>query len=363
MKKMFFYPLLLFFVGGTILHSCRKGDIMKNGIPTRDSTGNSTGNSKSGPDVYLAVNERGAFYSQGITYSYQQGKYYKNNVPVTIPRCENLASITVSGNDVYAWAGRTNPFTYWKNGLEVAIPNFTPNHSTRIGALFVSGGDVYIPVTEFDYNGGTEEYTYSIATYRKNNTRVTLSDSSTINIATSITVSERGTYVTGFEVGNDSTRAKYWFNGSPVYLPGDVNDAAFAELIVVSGNDVYIGGEIGGRIVYWKNGNLVYVTDGTYRDLLTSMAVSGSDVYLAGNEYHQSKSIAMYWKNGTPVVVSPNSIQSYANGIAVDGNDVYVAGSEGINLKAIYWKNGIPAFISNSPNENESEAVSICLSK
>src|ERR1044072_8861985 len=67
------------------------------------------------------------------------------------------------------------------------------------------------------------------------------------------------------------------------------NDAAFT-----SGMDVYIAGTTNGKAVYWKNGTPVILAD-TGR--ATSMTLSGSDVFVAG-QVGSAKISAAYWKNG-----------------------------------------------------------------
>jgi hypothetical protein len=67
--------------------------------------------------------------------------------------------------------------------------------------------------------------------------------------------------------------------------------------------------------------------------------------------------IAMYWKNKSPVKLTDGSTDDQANSIAVSGTDVYVAGTA--NGIATYWKNGKAVNLSNVP----SAANSIFLSK
>src|SRR5205814_3244510 len=66
------------------------------------------------------------------------------------------------------------------------------------------------------------------------------------------------------------------------------------------------------------------------------------DVYVAGKEYNGSIAIAKYWKNGQAITLGNGVNWSTANSIAVVGSDVYVAGTEVIGpYKQIdkYWKN------------------------
>ena len=51
---------------------------------------------------------------------------------------------------------------------------------------------------------------------------------------------------------------------------------------------------------------------------------------------------AKYWKNGSPVILSGASMQTRTTSIAVSGSDVYLLGwvSIGHNIVGTYWKNG-----------------------
>lgn len=113
---------------------------------------------------------------------------------------------------------------------------------------------------------------------------------------------------------------------------------------------VYIGGTIYSSTyngirqpAYCVNDKLIRC-ESSYHAIVTSMFVSGTDVYLAGDEAagaivfdNAREPLATYWKNGKRVRLSNSP--STATAIFVDGDDVFVAGT--VNNKPVYWKNNV----------------------
>ena len=350
-------------------------------------------------DVYVAgYTSDDANYPYPVYNAYQtRGEhptYWKNGSPVQLSygnyrgdyniKSGRTSAIAVSGNNVYVagfgtWFSPTRgqlPYgVFWKDGFPLDPDLMNMPGTYELYSLAVSNNDIYM----------TGWGTPSIATYWKNENPVELLPAyspSTLNIlstATSIAVSGNDVYVSGSQYeqlspagGWSKVFAEYWKNGNLVKLT-DGSKNTYTSSIAVSGTDVYVAGsDVEGVAKYWKNGTLVNLTDGSTGATANSITVSGTDVYVAGTQwdgnliqysngytvYHRNP-IAKYWKNGQPVNLTDGSKWAEAKSIVVSGTDVYVAGFEGGVAK--YWKNGSPVILGEV--SKKSEAYSIFLVK
>ena len=133
-------------------------------------------------------------------------------------------------------------------------------------------------------------------------------------------------YVAGHEERTTAWVAMLWANGQP--LPLDEEHSSTATGVAVAGGDVYVSGSVRfgptSEAVYWKNGQVVRLTDGTREAWATDIAVAEGSVYVVGVEGAR----AMVWKDGVPTPLTSGARQAVPEAIAVADAHVYVAGSE-----------------------------------
>ena len=286
-------------------------------------------------------------------------------------------NVYVAGNETN---GTISAAVYWKNGTRVILSDVSK--SSQANSIVVSGNNVFVA-------GAESNGIYYVAKYWKNGESVNLTDGTVDAIANSIAVLGNDVYVTGFnggtpypaapdEIGN---HAFYWKNGKIVYLSEGAVPATSSEAtaVFVSGNDVYVSGGIavinsngdGVMIpVYWKNNQLVEMGENQFFAEGVAIMASGNDVYMAGVDDNDVE----IWKNGKPVNLSSdlvNVVDINIKSIFVSGNDIYAAGT-GSTASGLfgppsrtygeYWKNGIIVNLSNQADSTMTRANSIFVS-
>jgi hypothetical protein len=167
------------------------------------------------------------------------------------------------------------------------------------------------------------------------------------------------------------TKPALWKNGE-VLLTLETGKGDFMD-IAVDESGWYLTGQSGGKAVYWKNGEMIPLTDGSERySIAGGIALAEGGVYIAGNyggprvyaRGHDEAEdwrgryggTAVYWKDGEMINLEGGSA---AHDIAVDGGDVYVSGAKeprrGASQQAVLWKNGEAAgFLDQlDPGQND----------
>lgn len=288
-----------------------------------------------------------------------QAKLWKdNNLALTLADQAVATAIAISGSDVYiagyanapaAPTGETHVrAVYWKNGNPVYLTEgVTSAEATDIAVV---GNDVYVAGSEYNSKN------IQVAKYWKNGISVNLSSGVNRAVANGIVVNNNDVYVCGSEVTGDKNIVKYWRNGVSISLSAN---SGFAGDIAVSGSDIYVAGYeiLAGNLHsiarYWKNGKTVDLSDGAKSASAKRICINNNTVYIVGFDGEK----AVLWKNGQPTYLSDRGI---ASDVCVDENDIYVAGTVNINNRFVaqYWKNDQSTTLSN----NSSLATCIAVS-
>ena len=147
-------------------------------------------------------------------------------------------------------------------------------------------------------------------------------------------------YAAGYSADSSGREVPgYWKNGVWMELPALGAYPASVTSLVVSGTDIYAGGWCwsGSRSTtqapgYWKNNVWTNCTAECSQPMVTSLVISGSNVYALG--YYWTKSFyglvqaPGYWKDGDWVgLPTPSICGASVTSLIVSGTDVYVGGS------------------------------------
>jgi hypothetical protein len=133
---------------------------------------------------------------------------------------------------------------YWKNGETLVLPQVGKNVG-KARAIAVVGSDVYV-VGEDNYVYDSEGRSHSTAVYWKNGTVSMLANGERSG-ATDIAVVESDAFMSGYiqkkteTIGTNGKKtvtygngvATYWKNGEAVYLSDGSNDATADAIVVV----------------------------------------------------------------------------------------------------------------------------------
>jgi hypothetical protein len=194
-----------------------------------------------------------------------------------------------------------------------------------------------------------------VTTMWKNGIPVEVLDSANGFIGNYLTVSGSDIYVIGWEgVTSDYV---FYKNLSKNLINGGPSSTTLSLSMAVSGSDVYIAGlSDTGASTYFKNGIPVYMkyslsgtnTTSSGTVAASQIVVQGNDVYLTGTVGDTTETlpsltfIPASWKNGKLNLLESSEGTS-SSWMTVSGSDVYISGNADLGTNvAIYWKNGVP---------------------
>lgn len=188
--------------------------------------------------------------------------------------------------------------TLWKDGKRQLLTDGSAD--SFCNGVYVDGNKVYVVGCEaigdlFD-DGYYEPYPLNVGVMWQfevgNETQVTrsvLSDGKRATSPVAVAAAGENIYAAGFEtLENSDRKAVYWRNGQMEYLSDGSTDA-LAYCVAAEGNDVYVGGYVqpadnksGGIACIWKNGVAQNLTDGSTLAKVNAICIDGGVLYAAG---------------------------------------------------------------------------------
>ena len=233
------------------------------------------------------------------------------------------------------------------------------SRSVRGYSLVVDGDDIHIA-------GDVVESNILVPAYWKNNVEQILPTVGGRGTASGIALDGNDVYVSGSdsEEFGANQMAKFWKNNEPTGIVKSDYYTSSSSLMVIDG-DIYIGGAITSTVspnsipTYWKNGGENIMSGDRLNSNIIDMEMEGPDLYALG--FATDYSEIVYWKNNELVPVANAGNPAFAKSISVSGTDVFIAGNDVSTVsKARLWKNGIGEDVFEyDPLVDDSQAVKV----
>jgi len=254
--------------------------------------------------------------------------YWLNGQKITLTDGTNRATanaITMKGNNIYIAGTESTGHGgqvsyYWINEHRITLTN--GEYYSSVYDIDVLENDIFVAGWDMEANNNIW-----IACYWKNGQRITLKNNDVLRTELkSISLVDNNIYIggyvnLGFRPGLGSIDACYWLNENRISLP-NVTYYDYASSIIKNKNDLYVlGGKFGQDddiVWYCKNREIIILENNNKFARVTDMYIFNDDIYISGCiEIDDEIIVACYWKNGKLVYLTDGKYDSQSSGIIV----------------------------------------------
>ncbi len=260
--------------------------------------------------------------------------------------------------------------TIWRDGKRFPLSDGSAD--AFCNAVCTAGSDVYVvgceAIGDLVDNGYYEPYRQNVAVLwhfktgdEANAVRTSLSSGEYATSPIAVAASNGNVYAAGFESPAVDRRAVWWKNGQMEYLSDGSTDAR-AYCILADGDDVYVGGYLqpadnkrGGIARIWKNGTPQDLTDGATLAKVNALCMDNGVLYAAGAEKTtDGRWKGVLWRDGQPTYFT-DEVGTEVTGLHVVNGDYIIEGNmtdpSGDILACIWTNDGVQVV---------SEGLSLC---
>lgn len=259
-------------------------------------------------EIHLVGRGMNVFNSYGFYWSESNGEHLTNTHDGGSGSASGIF-VDEETNDIYytSYEMYTDPETGQNTSDATLWKNFEPFVESEVYEVYdvlVQDGKVYVL-----YDGY----------YKVDDEVVELEPSGQYLEAASMVIHNGDVYVGGF-TGEDNFNATYWVNGKVNPIPSTVTTQAYA-ISVDSNGDVYLCGSEGSglsrRAVYWKNGEMVPITEVANACASGIFALDGNLIYAYFTKNDAGISTIYCNINGETIDITDGTMDSFSEDLFV----------------------------------------------
>ncbi len=241
----------------------------------------------------------------------------------------------VDGTDYYVSGWNEVRPAYWKNTVYTSL---SASLSGRAMAIVVDGGVVHMAGMEV--NGSQFGVKYWM---NENGTFLTTPQFTNNDYAGDMEIRNGEVFIAGSEsISNGASMAAYWVDGVKTELSLPSENAGGEDMFIDTNGDVYVVGYLSAlpypKVVYWKNGVIHEVTDGTTQNFATGISRHDGVVYVIGYGFISGVAVGRMWRDDT--LQNLGGTRTAIRLQIVDGDFFILCNRDNANESPAIWFNG-----------------------